>query len=194
MAPERRAELIQWARRRDALIVEDDYDAEYRYDREPVAALQGLDPDHVVYAGTASKMLAPGLRLAWLVLPFRLVDDVTAQQQDQGDPAVVDQAALASMIERGDLDRHCARCGAATARAATRSWRALRAPARGPRGRRGRRPAPVAWLPDAADESAIAARARDRGWPSTRSTATAPRWPWCRRPCCSATRRSRRTA
>jgi GntR family transcriptional regulator/MocR family aminotransferase len=164
-APERRAELIQWARRRDALIVEDDYDAEYRYDRDPVAALQGLDPDHVVYAGTASKMLAPGLRLAWLVLPCRLVDDVTAQQQElKATPAVVDQAALASMIERGDLDRHL--------RQMRRRYRARRdALMEGlsqhlPEARVGGAAAGlhlVAWLPDAADESAIAARARDRG-------------------------------
>ena len=79
MAPERRSALIQWARRRGALIVEDDYDAEYRYDREPVASLQGLAPDCVAFGGTTSKTLAPALRLAWLVLPRQLVDDVTAQ-------------------------------------------------------------------------------------------------------------------
>jgi GntR family transcriptional regulator/MocR family aminotransferase len=68
------ARRARWARERDALIVEDDYDAEYRYDRAPIGALQGLAPDRVVYAGTASKTLAPGLRLGWLVVPPRLVD------------------------------------------------------------------------------------------------------------------------
>ena len=74
LAPERRSALIEWARRHDRLIVEDDYDAEYRYDREPVAALQGMAPERVVYAGTASKTLAPGLRLAWLLVPDHLLE------------------------------------------------------------------------------------------------------------------------
>jgi hypothetical protein len=66
LLPERRAEVIDWARARGGLLIEDDYDGEFRYDRQPVGALQGLDPDNVVYLGTASKSLAPGLRLAWL--------------------------------------------------------------------------------------------------------------------------------
>ena len=69
LPPERRAALVDWAVRRGALIIEDDYDAEFRYDREPIGAIQGLNRDHVIYAGTASKMLAPGLRLGWLVSP-----------------------------------------------------------------------------------------------------------------------------
>ena len=73
LAPERRTALVGWARP-DRVIIEDDYDAEFRYDRAPVGALQGLAPDHVVYAGSASKTLAPGLRLGWLVLPEALVD------------------------------------------------------------------------------------------------------------------------
>ena len=72
MSPARRAQLLDWAVTADGLIVEDDYDAEYRYDREPIGALQGLDPDRVIYAGTASKTLAPGLRLGWLAVPQRL--------------------------------------------------------------------------------------------------------------------------
>src|SRR5262249_48441952 len=71
----RRRELLGWARSRGALVIEDDYDAEFRYDREPVRALQGLDPGCVVYLGTASKTLAPALRLAWLVLPHCLADE-----------------------------------------------------------------------------------------------------------------------
>src|SRR4051812_16893853 len=73
LAPERRAAVLRWAEDRRALIVEDDYDAEYRYDRAPIGAMQGLAPDAVIYAGTASKTLAPGLRLGWLVVPSRLV-------------------------------------------------------------------------------------------------------------------------
>ncbi|HXF19598.1 MAG TPA: PLP-dependent aminotransferase family protein, partial [Streptosporangiaceae bacterium] len=72
LSPENRAAVIRWAIQRGALIIEDDYDAEYRYDRTPVGALQGLAPDHVVYAGSASKTLAPGLRLGWFVMPPQL--------------------------------------------------------------------------------------------------------------------------
>jgi GntR family transcriptional regulator / MocR family aminotransferase len=78
LSAEARAAVVRWARRRGALIIEDDYDAEYRYDRAPIGAMQGLAPDLVVYAGTASKTLAPGLRLAWLVVPRHLVEDVAA--------------------------------------------------------------------------------------------------------------------
>src|SRR5207344_2648830 len=69
LPPDRRAELVAWAERRRGTIVEDDYDAEFRYDREPIGAIQGLSPDNVVYAGSASKTLAPGLRLGWLLVP-----------------------------------------------------------------------------------------------------------------------------
>ena len=73
---ERRAALLAWLRESGAIAIEDDYDAEYRYDRAAVGALQGLDPDHVVYAGSASKTLAPALRIGWLVVPPALVDAV----------------------------------------------------------------------------------------------------------------------
>ncbi|MEV5238924.1 PLP-dependent aminotransferase family protein [Streptomyces cinnamoneus] len=76
--PDRRAAAVAWAARTGGVVVEDDYDGEFRYDRQPVGALQGLAPEHVVYCGTASKALAPGVRLAWLVLPDHLLGDVLA--------------------------------------------------------------------------------------------------------------------
>jgi GntR family transcriptional regulator/MocR family aminotransferase len=105
-----RAAAVRWARERDALIVEDDYDAEYRYDRAPIGALQGLAPDRVVYAGTASKTLAPGLRLGWLVLPPHLVERLAEAKAlaDRGSP-VLDQLAFADFLERGEFDRHLRR-------------------------------------------------------------------------------------
>jgi GntR family transcriptional regulator/MocR family aminotransferase len=105
-----RAAAIRWARARDALIVEDDYDAEYRYDRAPIGALHGLAPDRVIYAGTASKTLAPGLRLGWLVVPPHLVDRVAAAKAlaDRGSP-VLDQLAFADFLERGEFERHLRR-------------------------------------------------------------------------------------
>jgi GntR family transcriptional regulator / MocR family aminotransferase len=106
----RRRELLEWARRRRALVVEDDYDAEFRYDREPVRALQGLDPDTVVYVGTASKSLAPTLRLGWLVVPAELADEAERVKHllDVCSPAL-EQLALASFIGRGEYDRHVRR-------------------------------------------------------------------------------------
>jgi GntR family transcriptional regulator / MocR family aminotransferase len=94
----------------EQLVVEDDYDAEFRYDRQPVGALQGRAPDRVVYAGSASKTLAPALRLGWLVLPATLRDSVIEQKRraDRGTP-VLDQLALARLITTGALDRHVRR-------------------------------------------------------------------------------------
>jgi len=107
LAPERRSRLIAWANERDGVIVEDDYDAEFRYDRDPVAALQGMDPARVVYAGTVSKTLSPALRIGWLLAPRDLAADVADQVHASGAwPSVIDQAALAALIERGDLERH----------------------------------------------------------------------------------------
>ena len=110
LAPKRRAELIAWARRRGALIVEDDYDAEYRYDREPIASLQGLAPDCVAYVGTASKTLAPGVRLGWVLVPSHLVGETVAQHGvARATPSVLMQSAYATMLERGEIDRHLRR-------------------------------------------------------------------------------------
>jgi len=110
MPPARRATLVAWAQEQDALIVEDDYDAEYRYDREPIGSIQGLAPQHVVYGGSASKSLAPGVRLAWLVVPPQLVEPMIELQRRRGGmPAALEQLALADLVERGELDRHLRR-------------------------------------------------------------------------------------
>ena len=106
----RRTALLAWLRERDAIAVEDDYDAEYRYDRAAVGALQGLDPDRIVYAGTASKTLAPALRIGWLVVPPRLLESITREKllADRGSPRI-EQLALADFLVRGGLDRHLRR-------------------------------------------------------------------------------------
>ena len=110
LSPPRRAALLAWARNRDGLIVEDDYDAEYRYDRQPIGSLQGLAPEHVVYGGSTSKTLAPAVRLGWLVLPERLIAPMAAIHLRRGGmPAPLQQLALADLIERGELDRHLRR-------------------------------------------------------------------------------------
>ncbi|MGZ4195196.1 MAG: MocR-like pyridoxine biosynthesis transcription factor PdxR [Solirubrobacteraceae bacterium] len=110
LAPSRRAELIAWARRRGTLIVEDDYDAEYRYDGDPLASLQGLAPDCVAYVGTASKTLAPGLRVGWMLVPSHLVGEMTAQHGvARAMPDVLTQATYARLLERGEIDRHLRR-------------------------------------------------------------------------------------
>ena len=110
LSPGRRAALLQWARTRDAIVVEDDYDAEYRFDRDPVGALQGMAPDRVVYAGSASKTLAPALRLGWLVVPTGLAAAVERLQARGGlGAALPDQLALARFMAGGELDRHLRR-------------------------------------------------------------------------------------
>jgi GntR family transcriptional regulator / MocR family aminotransferase len=110
LAGERRRALLAWLRRRGAIAIEDDYDAEYRYDRAPVGALQGLEPDRVVYAGTASKTLAPALRIGWLVVPPHLLDAVSHEKRlaDLGCPRI-DQHAFGDFLARGELDRHLRR-------------------------------------------------------------------------------------
>jgi GntR family transcriptional regulator/MocR family aminotransferase len=110
LAAERRTELLEWLRQHDALAIEDDYDAEYRYDRAAVGALQGLEPERIVYAGSASKTLAPALRLGWLVVPQRLVEPIRREKYlaDQG-TARIEQHAFADFIARGELDRHLRR-------------------------------------------------------------------------------------
>jgi GntR family transcriptional regulator/MocR family aminotransferase len=110
LSPAARAAVLAWAQRTGALVIEDDYDAEYRYDRAPVGAMQGLDPDRVAYAGTASKTLAPGFRLGWLVLPRHLVEPVAEAKllADRGSP-ILDQLTFADFLSRGEFDRHLRR-------------------------------------------------------------------------------------
>jgi GntR family transcriptional regulator / MocR family aminotransferase len=110
LAAERRTQATEWARETDGLIIEDDYDGEFRYDRQPVGAMQALAPEHVVYAGTATKSLAPGLRLGWLVLPERLLADIAATKALAGGPSSLDQLTLAEFITSGAYDRHVRRC------------------------------------------------------------------------------------
>jgi GntR family transcriptional regulator/MocR family aminotransferase len=109
LSVDRRAALLAWG----GLVIEDDYDAEFRYDRLPVGAIQGLSPDRVVHIGTASKTLAPGLRLGWLTLPPALVDEVRERKKlaDSGSPAI-DQLAFAELLVSGDYERHVARARA----------------------------------------------------------------------------------
>ncbi|MEO3759965.1 PLP-dependent aminotransferase family protein [Mycobacterium sp. B14F4] len=102
----RRAALTDWARG-GHLVIEDDYDAEYRYDRAPVGALQGIAPDRVVYLGSTSKTLAPGLRIGWMALPPHLVGAVTwAKGLADTGSSVMDQLAFAHLLSAGGYDRH----------------------------------------------------------------------------------------
>jgi GntR family transcriptional regulator/MocR family aminotransferase len=106
----RRTALLAWLRRRGAIAIEDDYDAEYRYDRAPVGALQGLEPERIVYAGSASKTLAPALRLGWLVVPSGLVDGVVREKRLADlSTAHIEQHAFAHFLASGELDRHLRR-------------------------------------------------------------------------------------
>ena len=110
LATERRAALVDWAAAREAWVIEDDYDGEYRFDRDPVGALQGLAPGRVTYLGSASKPLAPALRLGWIVVAPDLMEGVADAKAlaDAGTPQI-DQLALARFIDQGELDRHLRR-------------------------------------------------------------------------------------
>ncbi|MCT9076351.1 PLP-dependent aminotransferase family protein [Streptomyces fulvoviolaceus] len=109
--PSRRRALTDWARARAGLIVEDDYDGEFRYDRQPVGALQGMAPGQVVYLGTASKTLGPALRLGWMVLPPHLVDAVAdVKLHTDYQTEAIGQLALAELIGSHAYDRHVRAC------------------------------------------------------------------------------------
>lgn len=126
MAPARRSALLAWAHEQQGTIIEDDYDAEHRYDRDPVGALQGLAPDRVVYGGSASKTLAPALRLGWLAVPAEIARSVRdAKGMADGGSPVLEQLVFADLIERGDVDRHLRRTRAANRRRRDALARAL---------------------------------------------------------------------
>ena len=165
MTAERRSALLAWAHERQALIIEDDYDVEYRFGREPVASLQGLAPDRVVFVGTTSKTLAPALRLAWMVPPTGLLDEVEQVLLVTGvTPPTLDQLALATFIGDAGLERHL--------RSMRRRYRVKREILVDalhtylPEARIGGTAAGLhllAQLPDGADERAVALRARAAG-------------------------------
>lgn len=107
---QRRIELIQYARSTGSFILEDDYDSEFRYEGPPVSSLQGLDPEHVIYLGTFSKILFPALRLGYLILPPALLRRCKELKlYDDNHSHTFEQLALARFIESGDLERHIAK-------------------------------------------------------------------------------------
>lgn len=165
MTAERRAALIAWARQKGATIIEDDYDVEFRFGQEPVASLQGMAPDLVAFVGTTSKTLAPALRLAWMVPPSHLIDDVDSLMRVTGvTPPTLDQRAMATFIEDAALERHL--------RSMRRRYRVKRdvlvsaltryLPAARVSGTAAGLHL-LAWLPDGADEHGTAMRARQAG-------------------------------
>jgi GntR family transcriptional regulator/MocR family aminotransferase len=110
LSPSRRRELVAWAHDVDGVILEDDYDAEFRYDRQAIGSLQGLDPERVFALGSVSKTIAPAIRIGWVLAPPRFVDLLTQEKQlsSRGAPGL-DQEALALLIESGRFDRHLRR-------------------------------------------------------------------------------------
>jgi len=118
LARDRRLALVEWAAE-GRVIIEDDYNAEFRYDRPAISSLQGLAPDRIAHIGTVSKALAPGLRIGWLVLPAHLTDDLLQERMyADGGPPVIDCLALSQLLSAGEYDRHL--------RAARRRYRARR--------------------------------------------------------------------
>ena len=160
----RRHALVEWAARNDAYIVEDDYDSEFRYDREPVGVLQGLAPDRVLTIGTVSKALVPAIRLGWILVPPALVEAVAEEKtlSDRGTSGL-DQLAVAALLESGRYDRHLRRMRAGYAKRREALIGALAQHAPGVRltGLAAGFHA-VAHLPSRADEAGVVAAARER--------------------------------
>jgi GntR family transcriptional regulator/MocR family aminotransferase len=164
LAARRRHALVDWAHRTGGFILEDDYDSEFRYDREPVGVLQGLAPDRVFTIGTASKALAPAVRLGWILAPPTLAAAVAEEKRisDRGS-STLDQLVLAALLESGRYDRHLRRMRAVYAGRRARLIAILARHAPGVRltGLAAGFHA-VAHLPAAADEQAVVAAARER--------------------------------
>jgi GntR family transcriptional regulator / MocR family aminotransferase len=164
LSPARRHALTGWARRAGGYVIEDDYDSEFRYDKEPVGALQGLAPDQVFLLGTASKALAPAIRLGWVHAPAALASAVAAEKEmsDRGS-CTLDQLALATLLTSGRYDRHLRRMR--TVYAARRTALAGAFARHAPRIQLTGLAAgfhAVAPLPPGTDETAVIAAARER--------------------------------
>jgi GntR family transcriptional regulator/MocR family aminotransferase len=161
----KRAAIITWANERNAVIIEDDYDAEYRYDGSPVGAMQGLAPHRVVYGGSASKTLAPGIRLGWLIAPPRMAQALGEAKiaADRGSPAL-EQLALADLLRRGELDRHLRRMRPVYRRRrdVLLASLATHLPALRPAGISAGMHL-LTWLPDGMDEDTVITRATEAG-------------------------------
>jgi GntR family transcriptional regulator / MocR family aminotransferase len=160
----RRQALTDWARRDGGYLIEDDYDSEFRYDKEPVGALQGLAPDQVFLLGTASKALAPAVRLGWVHAPAAVAAAVADEKEmsDRGS-CLLDQLALATLFTTGRYDRHLRRMRTvyAARRAALTDAFAIHAPRIQLTGLAAGFHA-VAPLPSGGDEQAVVAAARQR--------------------------------
>jgi GntR family transcriptional regulator/MocR family aminotransferase len=165
LSARRRRALMDWTRRNEGFVVEDDYDSEFRYDTEPIGALQGLDPDRVLLIGTASKALAPAVRLGWVLAPAALTDAIAEAKlmSDRGS-SMLDQLTLAVLLESGRYDRHLRRMRRvyAARRAVLTAAIAEHAPAIRVTGLAAGFHA-VAHLPSTADELGVVAVARERG-------------------------------
>ncbi|HXB64562.1 MAG TPA: PLP-dependent aminotransferase family protein [Solirubrobacteraceae bacterium] len=164
----RRAALVEWAESGDRLIVEDDYDSEYRYDRVAVGALQGLAPEQVLYVGSASKRLTPGMRLGWMLVPSWLTWQLaTAKAVHDGGSETLGQLALRDFIVRGELDRHVRRMRALYQRRREALLEALALHLPGARVNGPTHPAAglfeLVQLPTGADEPALLKAAAARG-------------------------------
>jgi GntR family transcriptional regulator/MocR family aminotransferase len=164
LSPHRRQQLVTWAKEVDGVILEDDYDAEFRYDRHPVGSLQGLDPERVIALGSVSKTLAPAIKLGWVLAPHRFMAEIIEEKQlgSRGAP-VLDQEALALLMESGRFDRHLRRVKdlyrarrdvLAAEVAATFGADRLQGLAAGCHA--------LLWLPDGASEEAVEEAARSR--------------------------------
>jgi GntR family transcriptional regulator / MocR family aminotransferase len=164
LAAKRRHALVAWAARNDGYVIEDDYDSEFRYDREPVGVLQGLAPDRVFAIGTVSKSLAPAVRLGWVLVPPSLVDAVAEAKRvsDRGSSGL-DQLAVAALLESGRYDRHLRHMRTVYARRRRVLIESLARHAPGIKltGLAAGFHA-VAHLPGSADEQAVVAAARER--------------------------------